>query len=113
MLWTFMPGDPAGNGEEDDLDRIVIDGLDGEDLGMSYVSDVAVWYAEQNIRHGYRFSVQGHCFKGPYAIMYDRIEIVFEACDAPARLRAHLHEAWGPEDEQLGEVGEARKARIE
>src|SRR3546814_10137129 len=54
---------------DDDLARLIIDGMSG-DLGMTYVNDVASWYARENIRSGYQIRVAGHCFKGPYAIMW-------------------------------------------
>src|SRR3546814_7846261 len=81
MRWTIRfpePSAPSSSADsDDDLARLIIDEMSG-DLGMTYVNDVASWYARENIRSGYQIRVAGHCFKGPYAIMWDQIQIIFE-----------------------------------
>lgn len=116
MRWQLIPGDPTppAPGAEDDKydDRIVIDEMVG-DLGMTYVNDVAVFFAERNIRHGYDIKATGGCFKGPYAIKWKRIEIMIEDSAVPNGLLEHLTTLWGPAGEMLDEGDEPRLDRIE
>src|SRR3546814_3336842 len=93
------------------ISRLIIDEMSG-DLGMTYVNDVASWYARENIRSGYQIRVAGHCFKGPYAIMWDQIQIIFEDEHVTAGLSLHLAQIWGPENVPLDEAHEARLDRI-
>lgn len=117
MRWTFIPADPTalpeGNRDYKWEDHIIIDEMTGEDIGISYLSDVAVWYADNNIRNGYDFFIEGGCFKGPYALQWKQIIIVFEEDPAVALLVEHLTAQWGAQGEQLGEIGIARLDRIE
>ena len=91
--------------------RLVIDEMVG-DLGLSYINDVAVWYAGQNVRVGYRIRIEGHCFKGPYAIAWDQIQIIFEDDAIPSGLVPHLTALWGPQNTILEEADVPRLERI-
>src|SRR3546814_20389711 len=66
MRWTIRfpePSAPSSSADsDDDLARLIIDEMSG-DLGMTYVNDVASWYARENIRSGYQIRVAGHSFK--------------------------------------------------
>lgn len=116
MRWIFKPGNPdnddaaAPNGY---MDSIVIDDMRGEDVGLGYLSDVAVWYADNDVRHGYHIEIRGGAYKGPYALEWDSIIVWFEDCGMVARLREHLISTWGPEGKQLGEIGVRRLDRID
>lgn len=117
MRWKFIEGNPDAQPRADGTDdewmgRLEIDEMIG-DLGMTYVSDIAVWYADNNIRSGYDIKVEGHCFKGPYAIKWKHIRILFEDESAPDGLVDHLTALWGPQEEHLEEGDEPRLDRIE
>lgn len=117
MKWQFIAGNPKArplpDGADDEwMGRIEIDEMVG-DLGMTYVNDIAVWYADGNIRTGYEIKVEGSCFKGPYAIKWSRIRILFEDEGAPDGLVEHLTALWGRPGEHLAEGDEPRLDRIE
>lgn len=117
MRWRFEKGDPDAKPlpdgtDEGYLDRIIIDEMVG-DLGMTYVNDFAVWYADNNIRTGWDLVVRGGCFKGPYAIKWTRIDLMFEEDGPPDGLFEHLEALWGPQGEHLEEGDEPRLSRIE
>lgn len=115
MRWTFTSGNPDADDDLDDnayMDSIVIDDVRGEDVGLGYLDDIAVWYADNNVRHGYHVAIEGSAFKGPYVLEWDRIVVHFEECGAVAALREHLHAAWGPEGVALGQIGAPRLTRL-
>src|SRR3546814_11883028 len=93
MRWTIRfpePSAPSSSADsDDDLARLIIDEMSG-DLGMTYVNDVASWYARENIRSGYQIRVAGHCFKGHSAIMWDQIPLIFEHEHVTTGLSLHL-----------------------
>jgi hypothetical protein len=116
MLWRYIPGDPDADDAVDELghmDKVVITDMEGEDVGLGYLSDVATWYADNDVRHGYDVRIRGGAFKGPYAIIWGRIEIAFEECGMVARLREHLLSIWGAEGVHLGTIGDRRLDRID
>lgn len=115
MRWQIIPGDPANDDKVDEfgyMDRVTVTDMAG-DLGMTYLSDVAVWFADQNIRAGYDVRAVGGCFKGPYAIKWRKIEIALEPEVPVDLLRTHLASIWGPEGQHLAEGDDPRLARIE
>lgn len=112
MKWTFIPADPASPDDFLIQDRIRVDSFDGWESGLSYLSDVSTWYAEQNVRQGYDFRIEGYAFKGPKALDYRHVEFSFEPSPGIALLRAHLAVAWGPEGEDLPAVGDPDVVRI-
>ena len=106
MKWTFIPADKASDDDFASQDRIRVDSFDGWESGLSYLDDVATWYAEQNVREGYDFRIEGFAFKGPRSLDYEHVEFSFEPSDGIARLREHLSTAWGPEGALLPAVGD-------
>ena len=106
MRWKFVPGDPASVTIDGDLDRIVIDDLEGEDAPLACIGEIGLFYADNDIRYGYDVEVKGGCNKGPQGIQWGPITIVFEEAAAPTPdavglLRKHLQRIWGPEGESL------------
>jgi hypothetical protein len=114
MRWRVIPAEPESQSDDDSSiaqsTRLEIDEMIGE-LGLTYLNDVAVWCASQNIRSGYQIRIEGHCFKGPYAIAWDQIRIVFED-EVPAGLTDHLTELWGPQNVALEEKDSPRLERL-
>lgn len=115
MRWQLIKADAAAPavGQPDDawLDSILIDELAGG-LGMTYLNDVAVFYDERDIRHGYDFKIEGSCFKGRYGLEYKTIRIILEDTDAPTGLIEHLTSIWGPQGTLIDEGFRPRLTRI-
>lgn len=106
MRWKFVPGDPDSETVDGDQDRIVIDGLEGEETPLACIGEIGLFYADNNIRHGYDVDLKGSCAKGPQGINWGPITITFEDAAAPtpdavSTLRTHLNRIWGPEGEIL------------
>lgn len=102
MRWKFVPGDPDSVTVDGDQDRIVIDGLEGEETPLACIGEIGLFYADNNIRHGYDVDLKGSCAKGPQGINWGPITIVFEHADSSvARLLDHLRTIWGPEGRML------------
>lgn len=115
MRWQFIPADPRSDDDLEAQDRIRIDSFEGWESGLSYLSDIASWYADEDVREGYDFRVEGSAFKGRRSLDYREVVVAFEPSPGVAGLRAHLAVAWGPEGEVLPPVGDpdvVRTARL-
>lgn len=112
MRWKFVAENPHSDVEDDFENRIVLEGMEGEDTALHYINDVAVFCAAQNIRSGYDIEVKGSCHKGPCAIQWGPIVIRFDDAGIAQAVRDHVLSIWGPENQDLGEVGGKSLSRL-